>query len=233
MTGREELLRRTQEAALDEWNGRPDLPEWDRESKMVVRVVGWRRLGPRLYYLKPASPPTSPGKLWVNIARASLRRRGVKLTDDAVVTEAGVLQGNFERLQATLRRPVLSTDQSRYLAHLCNRLLTELRGPWLRQAEEILGAVGRPDVRLAAVRRLRAVVGAVRKTPKTKTPRDVPRRDVIFGLRNVLGRKPTNREAALASILCGSEPWLSPEQTVVKTIEREVNAMRPLLKTSK
>jgi hypothetical protein len=63
--------------------------------------------------------------------------------------------------------------------------------------------------------------------------KDVLRRDVLLGLRELLGREPTVREAGLASILCGAPvvapASLRPVMRVAKAIEHEVHAMRALL----
>jgi len=210
----EELLRRTQEAAFKEWNANAKLPRWDRDEQMVFGVVRWRRLGP-LYYLKPKAE-SAPGNF-------------------------SAFWPEFERWAAKQNRRSLALheDKNEVVADFCNRLLAELKGPWLRRAVETLEGIrldsDARSVKLAEEKRLEAVVAIVKAVPQI--PReDVWRRDVLLGLRELLGREPTAREAGLASILCGAEVVTSNSRVpmkVSKAIEKEVHTMRALLPRKK
>jgi len=233
-----ELLRQTQEAALKEWNAKPHLPRWDRDEQMVYRIVGWRRLGP-LYYLKPKAE-SAPGKLWPG----------------------------FERWASKQPRRVVGLNSDEFREELCNRLFVELKGSWLRRAEETLEGIdvdrrsnlalqiekrskqktpeeakaeGEAAARTAkfeplpAEKRLHTVVEIVKTVPPPS--KDVLRRDVLLGLRELLGRGPAAREAGLASILCGAPvvgpTSVRPVMSVARAIEKEVHAMTALLRPKK
>src|SRR5574341_2227230 len=110
-----ELLRRTQEAALKEWNEKPQVPHWDRDEQMVFRVVRWRRVGPP-YYFRPSA-----------VAAGNL----------------GAFWPEFEKWAAKQSRRSLARDTDEVVADFCNRLIAELKSPWLRRVEETLEGIKR------------------------------------------------------------------------------------------
>lgn len=203
-----DLLREVQMAALEEWNSDPKLPAWDCQGRAVVRVAGLP-VGV-LYYLEEATPTKRSAKAskaleafnsWRTTQSRSALQRGGEAEDEVAerLLRAAPFQVNQARAWLDSMRPALERIDGRPV----------LDDPRLRDVVSHMEAV-------------LSVLAAMPRAPKD----DGVLRDLIYaGLTEWLGRKPSNREAALASVLCGTEVF-SARMTVAQAIGKERLAMQ-------